>query len=253
MAPGVVKPGVPPSSPPVTPGAAAAGPAQQPTGPVIRERRKGSGSGLLKLAALLVLAGGAFYAWKNFISGSPTPAAAEAPAKEASSPPAPAPLTPSDTLNQLAHAPANAINQAQDVIAARRESGQARIDAASIGEDLPDAPVSSPPAMPIKRASAAPPPAARPVTATTLSPGVTATAQIEFAPDASAPFRSFVANAKVSGVFQGPPTRAMINGRITRSGEVIDSTLGITFEGVDSPRRLLLFKDGTGATVSRRF
>jgi hypothetical protein len=92
-----------------------------------------------------------------------------------------------------------------------------------------------------------------PTTTAAVSPGVSATAQVEAAAEASAPFRSFVANAKVSGVFQGPPTRAMINGRLVRAGELIDAGLAITFTGVDSPRRQLLFQDKSGATVSRRF
>jgi hypothetical protein len=55
-----------------------------------------------------------------------------------------------------------------------------------------------------------------------VAPGVAASAQVEATPEAAASFRTFVANAKVSGVFQGPPTRAMINGRLTRAGEVVD-------------------------------
>jgi hypothetical protein len=45
----------------------------------------------------------------------------------------------------------------------------------------------------------------------------------------------------------------MINGRLTRAGEVVDLPLGITFNGVDAQRRQLVFQDRSGATVSRRF
>lgn len=162
----------------------------------------------------------------------------------------PAP-TPSDTLNKLAHAPANAINQAQDTIAARRASGQARIDAASVGEDLPEQPAT--PAAGAPAAKSAPRAATSSTATTTIAPNVVATTQLDAVPEAAAPFRSFVANAKVSGVFQGNPSRAVINGKLTRAGDVVDSTLGITFNGVDSERRHLVFKDKTGATVSRRY
>ncbi|MGH7946877.1 MAG: hypothetical protein ACREH8_03530 [Opitutaceae bacterium] len=211
------------------------------------------------MAALLMLGGGLFFAWKHFAPAGSKPAPAPAP-MSAPAQKAPvvvtstSPLTPSDTLNQLAHAPAQAINKAQDAIAARRASGQSRIDAASVGEDLPDqpaAPARTPAQNPVTSTAR---PAPHAVTSTTIAPGVAATAaQVEAAPEAAAPFRSFVANAKVSGVFQGPPTRVMINGRLVRAGEVVEATLGITFNGVDSSRRQLLFVDRTGATVTRRF
>jgi hypothetical protein len=238
-----VKPPVPVAKPAVPP-------------PPVRGGRKGASPGLIRLAALVVVGTGIFFAWKHFApsASAPTPAPAPAPANKAPAAAATAPLTPSETLNQLAHAPKKAIDKAQEAIATRRESGQSRIDAASVGEDLPEQPPAPSPAAPNKAVTSTPRPAPRPVTSTTISPGVAATAaQVEAVAEASAPFRSFVANAKVSGVFQGPPTRAMINGRLTRAGEIVDPTLGITFTGVDSPRRLLLFVDRSGATVTRRF
>jgi hypothetical protein len=203
---------------------------------------------------LLLLIGGIFFAWQHFKPQAPAPAAPE-PAKKAGTPApvASTPLTPSETLNKLAHAPANAINQAQDAIATRRASGQARIDAASIGEDLPDPPPGTPPATTAKQPADARRASPTATTTTKVSPGVTATTQMEAAAEASAPFRSFVANAKVSGIFQGNPSRAVINGRLIRMGEVVDPTLGIIFEGIDSQGRHLVFKDRSGATVSRRF
>jgi len=61
-----------------------------------------------------------------------------------------------------------------------------------------------------------------------------------------------VANATVSGVFQGSPSRALINGRLTHEGETIDEGLGVQFEGIDADKRLLMFKDSSGATVARK-
>jgi hypothetical protein len=206
---------------------------------------------------LVVVGAGLFFAWKQFgpkPAATPPPAAKTAPEKKAPAPATPAaPLTPSDTLNQLAHLPKNAIDKAQASIDARRASGQSRVDAASIGEDLPAQPAVDAPAGTTTTSSPASRPAQRPVTTTTIAPGVAATAQVDAGPEASPAFRTYVANAKVSGVFQGPPTRAMINGRLTRAGEVVDGTLGVTFNGVDSARRQLLFVDRTGATVTRRF
>ena len=86
-----------------------------------------------------------------------------------------------------------------------------------------------------------------------LAPGISATTEVEAAVEASAAFRSFVANAKVSGVFQGTPPRVMLNGRLARGGDVIDSGLGITFDSVNPEKKQLIFKDKSGATVTRRY
>jgi hypothetical protein len=86
---------------------------------------------------------------------------------------------------------------------------------------------------------------------TSVAPGLAAT--LEAVAEASAAFRTFVANARVSGVFQGNPSRAVINGKLARVGETVDANLGITFAGVETERRNLIFKDKSGATVSRKY
>ena len=92
-------------------------------------------------------------------------------------------------------------------------------------------------------------------TATTdLAPGVTVTTEaVEAEVEASQAFRTFVADAKISGVFQGTPSRAFINGRLIRVGEVVDSSLGVRFESVDPATKTIVFKDTTGAKVARRY
>ena len=40
---------------------------------------------------------------------------------------------------------------------------------------------------------------------------------------------------------------------MAREGETVDSGLGIVFDGVDAERKLLIFKDKSGATVSRKY
>jgi hypothetical protein len=239
---------VPPPVVPATSAPKAAGEAGS-RPPVVIAPRKSSKLPLVGLAALILLGAG-YFGWKYLLPAksatAPTPTVKSSPPTPAAVPPSDPSPTPSETLNKLAHAPANAINQAQEAIATRRASGQARIDAASIGEDLPDRPATS--ADSGKAGGRAPA-----TTTTTIAPNVTATTAMEAAPEATAPFRSFVANAKVSGVFQGTPSRAVINGKLTRAGDVVEPGLGITFTGIDSDRRHLVFKDRTGATVSRRF
>jgi len=58
---------------------------------------------------------------------------------------------------------------------------------------------------------------------------------------------------RISGVFQGAPPRALIDGRTVRAGEVVNAALGITFERIDAPRKLIVFRDRSGATVMRRY
>jgi hypothetical protein len=62
-----------------------------------------------------------------------------------------------------------------------------------------------------------------------------------------------VASALVTGVFQGSPSRAMINGTVVREGQVVNSALGVVFERIDAPRKMIYFKDYTGAEVSKNY
>jgi hypothetical protein len=87
-----------------------------------------------------------------------------------------------------------------------------------------------------------------------VAPGVTAmTDAVKAVPNASSAFKQFVASAKISGVYQGTPPRAFINGRLVHVGEMIDDALEIYFDSVDLPARSIVFKDSRGATVSRRY
>lgn len=171
-------------------------------------------------------------------AGAPAAPAAQAAATPAVPAPAPAALTPSEALNAVAHAPANAINRAQGAVNAVRANEQARVDAATVAEEPPDR-------------KAAPKTVQ---TSSPIAPGISATnANVEAVSEATPAFRSFVANAKIPGVFPGDPPRAMINNRLTRSGDVVDSGLGIVFDGVDAEKRQIIFKDKSGAIVTRRY
>ncbi len=87
-----------------------------------------------------------------------------------------------------------------------------------------------------------------------LAPGVTATTEmIRAVPNASAGFKTFVAGVKISGVYQGKPPRAFINGRLFRTGEMVDDIQEIYFDSIDASTRSLVFRDARGATVSRRY
>jgi hypothetical protein len=66
-------------------------------------------------------------------------------------------------------------------------------------------------------------------------------------------FRAFVSAARINGVFQGNPPRALINGRTIRAGESADTILGIVFDSVDPDKKTITFKDRTGATITRKY
>jgi hypothetical protein len=217
------------------------------------------------LAALLVLAGGGYFVWTNYISPPPPPpppvaakpkaaAPATAPVTASIATKPAAPLTPSDTANAIAKIPVNAINKTKEVINTRRESGQLDVDAITDGTTPP---ATGAPSNATKAATAAPATAApKPVvnSSATLAPGVSATAgEVEAVVEAAPAFRSFVANTKITGVIAGTPSRIILNGRLARAGDVVDSTLGVTFDRIDVERKQLVFKDKTGAVVTKKY
>jgi hypothetical protein len=200
------------------------------------------------LAAVIVLGGGGFFAYTKMMAPPPPPPPVvvkpKAPAAAVATKPAPAApasgLT--QTQNAVAHAPVNAVNKAGEAVAKREGSGQGRDAVGAVTDDAAPAAANSAPAPQTVSA------------VSTIAPGVTATNDnVTAAAEASPAFRSFVANAKINGVFQGEPARVMLNGRLARAGDVVESALGIVFDSVDADRKLIVFKDKAGAIVTRRY
>ena len=94
-----------------------------------------------------------------------------------------------------------------------------------------------------------PPP---PAPATVAQPAKPETVPV-VVPKASNAFKAFVSEAKISGVFQGTPPRALINGRTVRAGELVNKELGVSFESIDVSTKTITFVDEAGARVSRRY
>ena len=204
------------------------------------EGRVRKSKGMRRLVVLLCVAvagGGAYFGWTR-LKSSPQGVAPAAVAPKS--------VTPSETLNALASVPFQAVRKAQEVLAVRQEGVRALVDAMATEKEgvSKQAPRPSVP-VPV------PPPLMAGATATTtVAPGLSASMPIAAAADASAAFREFVANAKISGVAD---TRALINGRLVRIGEIVDPTLGIRFQAVDRETKQLIFRDFSGAQVGRRF
>jgi hypothetical protein len=143
-----------------------------------------------------------------------------------------------DSLNRITSGPGKLMDKAQNAIANRRADEQAKVDAAITGLEEPS-----------------PTPATISVMAEaqlTTDIKVNST-RLEAAPAASAEFRVFVGNASVGGVFQGTPSRALVNGVIVREGQTVNAALGITFDRVDAVKKMIYFKDATGAEVSKSY
>ncbi len=209
------------------------------------------------VAIALILSGGTFYILRHFF-GSPTPPPV---AKvKVIKPTTPAtrgangsavtvvPATPVATTT------ASSIGKAKDGSATRKAGEQARVDGLANGQEAPKsmemvAASSVGVRRPLVESSV---PAAAP---TTLAPGVTMQtgATVSGGADASADFRNFVAAARITGEFQGTPSRAFINGRLMRAGELVDPTMGIIFERVDGAKKEIVFRDGSGAVVTRKY
>ncbi len=258
--PPVAKPAAPPPAETSAPAADAPPPATD-SKPAVPEADNGKKKKVLGLVigavGVLVLAAGGYIAWAFFLA--PTPPAPEpaAPVAKATTPAAkPAAVTPSETLNQIAAAPKQMIDKAQGVIAARRENEQQRVDAAVDGKELPEKRFLDTP-LPghLGGQPAAAPTQTAVKTETQLAPGIKVTTSSDLT--ASAPvseeFRTFVSAARINGVFQGNPPRALINGRTIRAGEAADMVLGIVFDSVDPEKKTITFKDRTGATLTRKY
>jgi hypothetical protein len=154
----------------------------------------------------------------------------------------------SPTQSDIAHAPGSAVKKASDLANTRRNSDQTKAGDLAAGDDSANKPA----VTPEKAAGKAGPTAAN--VATSLAPGVSAPTQdISAAAEASGAFRAFIASARIGGLFQGATPRVLINGRTVRAGDTVDATLGVLFDGYDPEKKQLLFKDKTGAVVTRRY
>lgn len=72
-------------------------------------------------------------------------------------------------------------------------------------------------------------------------------------PPPSDAFRAFVVHLRVSGVFQGEPARALLNGKMCRVGDIVDPGMEIKLVRIEPATKQLVFQDMTGATMPRRY
>jgi hypothetical protein len=75
----------------------------------------------------------------------------------------------------------------------------------------------------------------------------------EGAPPAGRAFFYWVVNASISGISPGPPARVLVANRLTYEGTEVHIPLGIVFERLDPAKKLLYFRDQSGAVVTRSY
>jgi hypothetical protein len=172
------------------------------------------------LLAVIALGGGAYFALPYFLEPEPAPPVRPVVVKKATSPSTESASRPASS----ASAPAGAAGPI-----ARTKETLARVEAeqtAPSGEVI---------------AAASAPATVTPPTLTAGSPAV-----------ASPAFRAWVMGLKIGGVRAGETPRIFIERSAYSPGDLVNPSLGIVFAGYNAEKRLLIFRDPTGATVERR-
>ncbi|TAG31288.1 MAG: hypothetical protein EAZ36_03115 [Verrucomicrobia bacterium] len=72
-------------------------------------------------------------------------------------------------------------------------------------------------------------------------------------PRPSARFAQYAKEVSISGVFQGNPPRALLNGRVVRVGDVVEPNFGVTFVGLDPEKKQLILRETSGAEIRVRY
>ena len=142
------------------------------------------------------------------------------------------------TVDDVASAPAKLITRVQNAIQGQRNLEQDKVDAANLGEE------SNPATNP-------PPPVTTTPAVSDLKPVPT---KIAPPPPAPLEFRTWVDSVKISGVrINQGRTVAIINNHVAHPGELIDASLGYIFDGVDTDEKTVVFRDHDGAKVSKPY
>lgn len=93
------------------------------------------------------------------------------------------------------------------------------------------------------------PPPPQPFASATPKPQPT----VPLKPVVTPAFRAWTEDARVTGVVSGETPRAIINGRLVRPGDVVDAATGIIFEGLDTERKLVVFRSREGAFTNKPY
>jgi cytoskeletal protein RodZ len=191
---------------------------------------------------------GAIYGVRHLFNANPKPKSAAHASTSTEVKPESTPAAPTSGQPHLVDNPTSnagkAVAKARDLVAAVEKRDQEQ----GVESVLSDTPVSPKPTAAITP-SATTPPATKPAA---VAPTPAPEAELPSLPPSEA-FRQFVINMRVNGVFQGENARAMLNGKMYHLGDVVDVKLGITFLKFDVENKQLVFRDMSGAIMTRRF
>ena len=73
------------------------------------------------------------------------------------------------------------------------------------------------------------------------------------APAASPSFLYWVVNQNISAVFQNSPHRILLDKRLVYEGQEVSAVLGVTFDHLEPEKKLIVFRDKSGAFVTRSY
>lgn len=216
---------------------------------------------LAGIVVLVLVLAGATYGVRELFKANPKPKAVGKPAsasvedkptnQEAEPAQAPIPLPGSQT--KLVEKPKSSagkdIAQARDAVAAVEQRERTSGTTGLLNEPAPPTAAATAPVVPASQQNILTPntPPRTPVVEEV------AAAQTEPAVPASSAFRKYVETLRVNGVFQGENPRAMLNGRMYNLGAEVDPKLAITLFKIEPEAKLLIFRDDTGAILSRRY
>ena len=175
-----------------------------------------------------------------------------------------------EKLAKAAQIPGKAVENAKEGIAGARGAEQSRVDNVIEGKETPDkrgvgavSPAEMTAKLKEENPKTEPPKPEKPATPeapSKVTAGTQAYSGIDTGsnpppppPAASARFVKYAEGLSVSGVFQGSPARALVDGRLIRAGEVIEPRLGVSFVGVDAETKHLILQDTTGAQLRIKY
>jgi hypothetical protein len=217
----------------------------------------------IAVAIVVIMVGiGGFLGYKHFnkpatLAPTTLAPAAPAPASASTSASASAPA-PASTEAISAGSHATPLSTAGKNLRKANETAAAHGEVtAAVNEVLSETPAASPASTP--PAAENPVPAAAPVAVVPAPAPVPVVApappKVEDIPPPppSPAFRAFVVNMRVSGVFQGDPARALINGQMASVGDTVDHKLGIVFSELNVAKKQMIFQDASGAIMPRKY
>ena len=143
---------------------------------------------------------------------------------------------------------------AADTAAGSAEQGVSRSALLAMHEKLGDLPDPADPASQPDPVAPAPPPDPPAPAHVKLAGGIViASASPADGPVVRTSFFFWIVKQNITGVFQSPPHRLMLNGQLVYEGDVINRALGITFDHLDAAHKVIVFRDNTGALVTRSY